>query len=767
MLLLLPLLIINVAHGLSSAPPMAPAQPAAPAESSAPSAAPSIPPSSTAPPIAADGVNASASSPQVVTPEPTAAACLEKDYSCLFPPPTSDIDRKECDCTMKSYCPFNKIFQETFNSSMSGHFTQCDINPVQCPADATTANKKTVDCLPGKGPYRYPINDDALPALASVCTRDMGPSTLKETDFYDLLLTCALPRCEQRLKLPQSVISGDAKRFKWCAPPVVRGSLVQYCEPHQWRESIYSPGDSLKPHYVVPSGPGVKPCALLPLCDKDGKVDKSKYMVPMNKQFQWDDTLCEKPCPPGTSLDVYLGANACLAVPPCETLDDNSTGVPEWADRDRKLGYCWPWCSDADSLIRGNASMRTVYECVPRPKCGDDGRPAPRTNRWRSDRCVTVNVCKMDERPETHYCTRRTTYMERDFGSMSHNGAVTRVLQYSLPWIILAAAMAALAFYFSIKYQDKLKDDQLRKELEAKGWDWHDYLRIRREIRTEISYGNKDAGSAPGVQKAYATACRNAKARLQRQQCRAQAQAAAGGEVHTVASCEYSRIDPLFDDFLAEMPPEEESAKFAALEKELGAYGWVKFSLELAEAAYEQFLACSPPSRIALIKRALRAVERSYELHPDDVDVLKQCAKLSGTLAELGSMIEKPVLAHNFLSYLNSALSHTPNDHVLLHMKGRFLHRLTTLNFMERKLTASLGELPEASMELALTELLKAHEKEPTAIDNLLLIAKCYRELGDREKACDFLQQISEVEPNDGADEMYAEEAAEMLKTIS
>ncbi|CAJ0581632.1 unnamed protein product, partial [Mesorhabditis spiculigera] len=214
------------------------------------------------------------------------------------------------------------------------------------------------------------------------------------------------------------------------------------------------------------------------------------------------------------------------------------------------------------------------------------------------------------------------------------------------------------------------------------------------------------------------------------------------------------------------MTPDKAADQLAALERELGPAGYVDFAVRFADAAATAYTQAPPPARIDLVKRGLTAVQRADQLDPENAAVLKRCAMLTGALAEVGSTIERPVLAHHFKDYMDQALKLTPNDHVLLHMRGRFVFHLVHLSYIERKAALMIGELPAASYELALVDLLRAYETEPTAIDNLLIIGKCYTQLKDYEKARNFLEQIAELEPNDATDEIYAEEATELLKSL-
>ncbi|CAJ0586015.1 unnamed protein product, partial [Mesorhabditis spiculigera] len=159
----------------------------------------------------------------------------------------------------------------------------------------------------------------------------------------------------------------------------------------------------------------------------------------------------------------------------------------------------------------------------------------------------------------------------------------------------------------------------------------------------------------------------------------------------------------------------------------------------------------------------MKAVERADELDPVNGEVLKQCTILAGVIAEAGHVNEKTFLANNFKAYLDAAVAVSPADPVLLHMRGRFIYQLTMLTADERDATRFLDEMSEPSLQLALVDLTKAYEQEPTAIDNLLYMARCLEGIGERDKARDCLQQIDGLAPNDGADEWHAREAADML----
>ncbi|CAJ0586196.1 unnamed protein product, partial [Mesorhabditis spiculigera] len=159
----------------------------------------------------------------------------------------------------------------------------------------------------------------------------------------------------------------------------------------------------------------------------------------------------------------------------------------------------------------------------------------------------------------------------------------------------------------------------------------------------------------------------------------------------------------------------------------------------------------------------MKAVERADELDPVNGEVLKQCTILAGVIAEAGHVNEKTFLANNFKAYLDAAVAVSPADPVLLHMRGRFIYQLTMLTADERDATRFLDEMSEPSLQLALVDLTKAYEQEPTAIDNLLYMARCLEGSANGTRPGTVFNRLTGWRRTTGPTSGMLREAADML----
>ncbi|CAJ0578026.1 unnamed protein product, partial [Mesorhabditis spiculigera] len=216
----------------------------------------------------------------------------------------------------------------------------------------------------------------------------------------------------------------------------------------------------------------------------------------------------------------------------------------------------------------------------------------------------------------------------------------------------------------------------------------------------------------------------------------------------------------VYDEMLGEMPAKDAQAKMTRIEQTLSKDQYINFVARFGRAAFDTYMHSAVSGRLELIKRAYDIAKQASKLKPENAVILKLCTMLSATLAEAE---RDPKRLYEFKEYLEAACKMMPNDHVLFHIRGRFAYNTAKLSEDECK---SLN-VPKATFERALTDLLRANEFEPTAIDNLLFIAKCYEGLGDYENMRHFLEQILDLQPNNLTDEGYIEEAEKLLDALS
>ncbi|GLD56063.1 regulator of microtubule dynamics protein 2-like isoform X1 [Lates japonicus] len=110
---------------------------------------------------------------------------------------------------------------------------------------------------------------------------------------------------------------------------------------------------------------------------------------------------------------------------------------------------------------------------------------------------------------------------------------------------------------------------------------------------------------------------------------------------------------------------------------------------------------------------------------------------MCGIMAEYDTVQNKIKNGYIFKDHLDKAIELKPQDPMSYYLLGRWCYAVAQLSWIERKVAATLfGEPPSATVEDALRNFLKVEEIQPGYSKlNYVFLAKCYKDLGQREKA--------------------------------
>ncbi|XP_016280590.2 regulator of microtubule dynamics protein 2 isoform X1 [Monodelphis domestica] len=144
-------------------------------------------------------------------------------------------------------------------------------------------------------------------------------------------------------------------------------------------------------------------------------------------------------------------------------------------------------------------------------------------------------------------------------------------------------------------------------------------------------------------------------------------------------------------------------------------------------------------------------------------------ANLCGCVAECGGLQNKIKYGQLFKKHLDRAIELIPDEPFLYYLNGRYCYSVFNLNWMEKKMASVLfGMVPTSSVEEALGNFLKAEELKPGYSKyNYVYLAKCYKDLGQKEKAlmyCDFAFLLCSLNRNDHQAEKELEVLTNSLK---
>ncbi|CAG5122567.1 unnamed protein product [Candidula unifasciata] len=122
--------------------------------------------------------------------------------------------------------------------------------------------------------------------------------------------------------------------------------------------------------------------------------------------------------------------------------------------------------------------------------------------------------------------------------------------------------------------------------------------------------------------------------------------------------------------------------------------------------------------------------------------------------------------AYKVREHFDNALALDPTDVISLHSIGYWCFTFAERPWYQRKIASALfGALPETTYEEALEWFLKAEEmQENFMCTNLLMIAKSYLRIHNKEKAVEYLKKAADYHVKTPDDEQSQKEAADLLK---
>lgn len=168
-----------------------------------------------------------------------------------------------------------------------------------------------------------------------------------------------------------------------------------------------------------------------------------------------------------------------------------------------------------------------------------------------------------------------------------------------------------------------------------------------------------------------------------------------------------------------------------------------------------------------LIRRGFALVEEALKINDQDFAVHKWYAILLDANAELDGIKARVSQLETVKHHMIRAVELNPDDPTSWHLLGNFAYGLADMPWYQRKVVSAIFATPPTGNDLqlfyflnfkykryffvgtyeeALENLLKAEEKKPNFYSmNLLLIAKCYQNLKNNEKAKHYFTLAANV----------------------
>ncbi|XP_074502929.1 regulator of microtubule dynamics protein 2 [Sebastes fasciatus] len=147
--------------------------------------------------------------------------------------------------------------------------------------------------------------------------------------------------------------------------------------------------------------------------------------------------------------------------------------------------------------------------------------------------------------------------------------------------------------------------------------------------------------------------------------------------------------------------------------------------------------------------------EEAVSLNPTCAESHQWYAIMCGIMAEYDTVQNKIKNGYIFKDHLDKAIELKPQDPMSYYLLGRWCYAVAQLSWIERKVAATLfGDPPSATVEDALKNFLKVEEiQSGYSKCNYVFLAKCYKDLGQRDKArkmCEAASSMNVVSKEDG-----------------
>ncbi|XP_028396155.1 regulator of microtubule dynamics protein 1-like isoform X2 [Dendronephthya gigantea] len=172
--------------------------------------------------------------------------------------------------------------------------------------------------------------------------------------------------------------------------------------------------------------------------------------------------------------------------------------------------------------------------------------------------------------------------------------------------------------------------------------------------------------------------------------------------------------------------------------------------------------------RKEVVFKGLEYGAKSVEILEDHPKAQKWYAVLLGMAAGLATLTEQVPLATKFKRHTERAIELNPEDSTNYFLLGRFCFELANLSWWQRQAVNALyTDAPTTSYEEALSHFQQAEKLGYYGLkSNWLFIGKCYKALGDLEKAKQWLKKSLEMPVKDYDDRASHEEATTIMQTL-
>uniref|UniRef100_H3CFL0 Regulator of microtubule dynamics protein 2 n=1 Tax=Tetraodon nigroviridis TaxID=99883 RepID=H3CFL0_TETNG len=159
--------------------------------------------------------------------------------------------------------------------------------------------------------------------------------------------------------------------------------------------------------------------------------------------------------------------------------------------------------------------------------------------------------------------------------------------------------------------------------------------------------------------------------------------------------------------------------------------------------------------------------EEAVRLNPTCAESHQWFAIMCGIMTDYDSVQNKIKNGYIFKDHLDKAIELKPQDPLSYYMLGRWCYAVSQLSWIERKVAATLfGEPPTATVEDALRSFLKVEEIQPGYSTNYVFLAKCFKDLGQSQRARQMCEAARSMTAASKEDEEAQKELAVLCPAL-
>ena len=159
--------------------------------------------------------------------------------------------------------------------------------------------------------------------------------------------------------------------------------------------------------------------------------------------------------------------------------------------------------------------------------------------------------------------------------------------------------------------------------------------------------------------------------------------------------------------------------------------------------------------------------QQALKVNAQSADANFVMAVALGRIALISSGEEKVKAVKEVKSYAEKCIQIDPKNYKAYHVLGKWHYEVSDLNSFEKWLIkVTYGALPKASLEEAIRIYEVSRKLNPNFILNYLEIARCYKKLGEKQKATSYLKTMMKLPNSTSDDEKIKADANKLLKEL-